>query len=467
MTISLKNSLTTVAVLALFASINSCSHGPTVQDYPDTANAAVEVHSLETDVSAASANQVNVLSPRNFEKARDTLSSAKKSLDNQKDPKDTLHLVAVGHAYLARSNEFAQTARSNLEDVVVARGDAIKAGAPGYATAEFRDADQNLKDVTSDIEKNDLRAAATNRSNLQAAYLALELKSIKETCLGQSRETIALAIQEGAKDFAPRSLAIALKSATDTDAFINANRHDSEQLIIRTNNTMEAANHLLKITRNSKSSKKTSSEDNALQMEGEQNIVVSKQNQILDKQNQLEEQKTQLDNNKQQVRDDQVVNRDLTKENQILEKKQAFDRSFDEARAEFTGTEAEVYKQGNTLMIRLRGLEFPSAKASLKGSNFPLLAKVQKVIRDFGRSSVIVEGHTDSRGGKVLNEKLSTERAQAVKDYFVSNAGQEILDIKSIGYDYQKPLASNKTADGRAQNRRVDVLIQAEEPGHI
>ena len=96
----------------------------------------------------------------------------------------------------------------------------------------------------------------------------------------------------------------------------------------------------------------------------------------------------------------------------------------------------------------------------MSGSNFPLLSKVQRVIATFDHGSVIVEGHTDSDGGKVLNEKLSAERAEAVKQYFIANNQGAAMEIKSVGYGFQKPLGTNKTAAGRAQNRRVDVLIR-------
>ncbi|MBP9674839.1 MAG: OmpA family protein, partial [Bacteriovoracaceae bacterium] len=64
--------------------------------------------------------------------------------------------------------------------------------------------------------------------------------------------------------------------------------------------------------------------------------------------------------------------------------------------------------------------------------------------------------------GKVLNKRLSSDRAQAVKEYLISNNDGQPMNIKAMGYDYQKPLASNKTISGRAQNRRVDVLITAD-----
>ncbi len=457
---SFKTTLALGVIIALAPWLSSCSNSPIVQDFPETASPGAEVSSLDADINTARTLQVNVLSPHNFEAADHALNSAKKSLDQQKEAKVTLHRVAEGRAYLVRSNEFAKVGHENIEDVINARDDSVKAGAPNLFPSDFKKADQNLKEATADIEQNNLKNVIKNRTTLQASYLDLELKSIKQNALGQVRDMITLAIQEGAKQYAPQSLAKAQKCATDTDAFINANRHYTQAVAAKTAEAQESADHLLKITRSSKANNKVPSEEIALKIENDQNAVSEKDAQLNSKQKQLDHKQNQLTREK----DASIA---LTAENKNLAADQAFNRSFEEARLEFSNNEAEVYKQGNTLMIRLRGLEFTTAKAELKGSNFPLLAKVQKVIKDFGKSTVIVEGHTDSRGGKALNEKLSTNRAEAVKDYFVSNTGSDPLEIKSVGYDYQKPLATNKTAQGRAQNRRVDVLITAEEPGKI
>ncbi len=480
---------------SLAAGLVACSHGPTVQEFADTASPNDEVAKLATEMNTALANQVNVLSPHNFKEAQESLQDAKKSLDKQHSAKDILHDVAQGHAYLNRASEFTQLAHINIEDVVIARQQALTAGAPELFAKDFRKADDSLIDVTSDIEKNELKEAVANRSPLQLRYLALELQAIKQAKLGPSREIIANAKKEGAKDFAPRSLAIAEKSVSDTDAFITGNRHDTAEITARTVKTRSSAEHLLKITRDSKSGKKTSSEELALRMENEQNKVVETQGQLSDtesqlaikqiqlasgeksmeilaaenasKQNELEKNESAnlaltVENVKKQneLTKGETANQALTAQNASLESDQALNRRFEEARAEFNKSEAEVYKQGNTLMIRLRGLEFPVAQAVLKGSNFPLLAKVQKVIKRFGKSSVTVEGHTDSNGGKVLNERLSSERAQAVKEYLLSNAGDQPIHVTAMGFGDQKPLATNKTSSGRAQNRRVDILIQ-------
>lgn len=133
------------------------------------------------------------------------------------------------------------------------------------------------------------------------------------------------------------------------------------------------------------------------------------------------------------------------------------------ARKAFTTEEAEVYKQGDNILIRLKGMEFPSAKATIQSKNYPLLSKVQKVIGEFGTdSAVTIEGHTDSIGGKQINHQLSTQRAMAVKEYLESNIGGLEKKIEAVGFGDEKPIAGNKTATGRAQNRRVDIVIKPE-----
>lgn len=458
--INLKNLLPFAALAAFAFVLPSCSHGPAIQEFSDTASPSDEVAKLDSDMNSATALQVNVLAPRSFKKAQDSLEDSKESLAKQKDAKNTLLRVAEGRAYLNRANEFAQLSHNNIESVIVARQAAITAGAPGSMASEFRKADERLTDVTADIERNELDPAIEHRSALQLTYLDLELRSIKQARLGSAQATIADAKKEGAKEFAPRTLAIAEKTVQEADAFITANRHDNSGLTLRSEAARNSADHLLKITRDSKAGKQTSSEETALRMEGEQIKVADKQGQLVAKDKQLVNKQEQIDSKQILLVKGETARQELSAQNSDLESEKEFNQRFEEARAEFSKSEAEVYKQGNTLMIRLRGLEFPVSQAVLKGSNFPLLAKVQKVIASFGASSVIIEGHTDSNGDKLSNEKLSAARAQAVSQYFVANSVGSPMNIQAIGYGYQKPLATNKTVAGRAQNRRVDVLIR-------
>ncbi|MBW1673406.1 MAG: OmpA family protein [Deltaproteobacteria bacterium] len=84
------------------------------------------------------------------------------------------------------------------------------------------------------------------------------------------------------------------------------------------------------------------------------------------------------------------------------------------------------------------------------------------VSRKLSSKDIRTEGHTDSTGSDEQNERLSQGRADAVREYLVANGTIPYGRISAIGYGSQQPLASNKTAGGRAINRRIDVLIMAQ-----
>jgi len=73
-------------------------------------------------------------------------------------------------------------------------------------------------------------------------------------------------------------------------------------------------------------------------------------------------------------------------------------------------------------------------------------------------TAVTVEGHTDSTGSEALNQRLSEQRAQAVKDYMVEK-GVDAELITTVGHGQSKPIADNNTTQGRAQNRRVEINV--------
>ena len=90
-----------------------------------------------------------------------------------------------------------------------------------------------------------------------------------------------------------------------------------------------------------------------------------------------------------------------------LEAERQFNQRYNEVQAFFTYDEADVYKQGSELVIRLSGINFPVGKSIIMPENYALLSKVQKAVRTFGNSVVVVEGHTDSTGSAAANEHLS------------------------------------------------------------
>ena len=126
----------------------------------------------------------------------------------------------------------------------------------------------------------------------------------------------------------------------------------------------------------------------------------------------------------------------------------------------FGREEARVFREGDNVILRLVGLSFDSGKSELKQENLDLLAKVERAIDVFPRSELIIEGHTDSYGSDDMNQTLSQSRAEAVQQYMINAMRIPSYRLIATGFGETNPIANNETASGRAQNRRIDIVIK-------
>jgi len=101
---------------------------------------------------------------------------------------------------------------------------------------------------------------------------------------------------------------------------------------------------------------------------------------------------------------------------------------------------------------------FNSGKATFQQQTFPVLQSIVAILKEYPSSKFMIEGHTDSDGSNALNQTLSENRAAAVKNYLIEN-GIAADRLNSAGYGETKPIDSNKTKKGKANNRRVEVKL--------
>lgn len=109
------------------------------------------------------------------------------------------------------------------------------------------------------------------------------------------------------------------------------------------------------------------------------------------------------------------------------------------------------------IAIPMNNLFFNPMKSDLLPKSIPELKRISKIIKD-KNISVELSGHTDNQGSESMNLKLSEDRANSVKNFLISQ-GVSPLRIKAIGYGYSKPVATNDTDEGKALNRRVEILF--------
>lgn len=103
---------------------------------------------------------------------------------------------------------------------------------------------------------------------------------------------------------------------------------------------------------------------------------------------------------------------------------------------------------------------FDTNKSVIKQQYRPEIARVAEKMREYSNANARIEGHTDIRGSRRLNDRLSLARANAVKDMLVREYGIDSGRISTIGYAYTRPIAPNNTPEGMALNRRVYAVIQ-------
>ncbi len=115
------------------------------------------------------------------------------------------------------------------------------------------------------------------------------------------------------------------------------------------------------------------------------------------------------------------------------------------------------------LQVNLKGDDyFESGSAVLKAPVNGEVAKIGQVLSEYPDNQIRIEGYTDSQGRRGQNQLLSHARAEAVKNVLLQN-GVKPQQLVSQGMGDTKPIASNKSADGRAQNRRVELHISVPE----
>jgi len=484
MAINTKNAVAAIILSMVFCCVISCAGSDLeVTAIAISENPKAQVNRLGNELANARKNNVNVLSPRWYTKAESSYDEAKRALDSGGEIARIMHNVSLGDAELARAREIAALSRTTLPDVIRARDLARDAGATNLLK-EYVEAESRFLELTEAIEDDEMAWAQKNQHKIAEIFSALELDAIKYNTIGRVQKLIAQAEDEDADERVPETLRRAKAAHRDADEFISQHRYEKEEMHTKARNALFQAQRLVKLNEQAMTFQKMQPEEIVLWGEGILHGITKKlsapdmRNEIFDTQYknviatitvlkndhefmiaEVKNQRAEIDDMRDRIESLEGRTRAEQEERKRLAAENKFQKLYLEVTNYFKPDEAEVYKQGRQLVIRLRTIHFPVGSFVLMPDNYELLSKVQRSIRVFGEPKVVIEGHTDSTGSDAVNERLSQQRAESVRQYFIANAKLPADKVVGVGYGSQKPLASNKTGEGRAVNRRIDIIV--------
>ncbi|MDA8142057.1 MAG: OmpA family protein [Desulfobacteraceae bacterium] len=451
-----------------------------VEPVDKSGNPSEMIAQLGQSIDDAREDQLDVLSPTWFKRAETSQAKAKKGLEQGAALSEILDNIGRGRAELAQAGVVAIRCKDQLDEAIVSRNAARAVNAQQF-TSDYADAEEAFLKLTRAMEDSNFESARANRKAVSDRFRALELRAITQEALGEARQLMQRAEEMKVPKIAPQAFADAQGAISQAESFIAGHRYEKEAIQKQADQAKFMTQRALAIGQASEQIKAMTPEAVSLLIESflseintrleapdQRNLSFKEQTsaitagvtelqatakQVAEKDKliqSLNARISELEGTSQQAKYD--------KDRLAAEKK--FNQLFVAVQKDFKPDEAEVYKQLDTLVIRLKGIQFPVGKSEVPPESYPLLTKVQKAIRTFGQPEVTIEGHTDNQGTAEKNQALSQERAEAVKQYLVTNGTLSANKIKAEGYGFSRPIAANETPEGRAQNRRIDVIIK-------
>jgi len=458
----------------------------------------IDAAALGAAIDKARSEQVDALAPTNFAAAVEAQQAAVKDAAKGRRTDKVSAKVQEGEAALSRATTAAAGARQLLGSVLKAREDALAAQAPKFAGQSWEKAAERFREAMMANEKNDTKNAQKRAAEAEVLLRDAELIAIKGGVLDEARAMIAQADEAKVAKFAPRSLQAAKRYLAQAEQEIQRNRYEMSEPRKLAAQARYEARHATYLAQLIERTLKEESDDQA----GVEALILSWEEPLKRIATEMElsaqfdkgMQATMQEINehaatqaqearrlKQELADRDenaaALNTQLQKLESRLggvsEERVALQRRVDAQErlrssvaaleATFSPDDARVVRQGDDVVLSLLGIKFPSGKSTIDASSAALMKKVQQGLALFPGASVSVEGHTDANGSDSQNLILSQDRADAVRQYMVSNFGFNPEKVSSVGYGEARPVATNETAAGRARNRRIDLVIHPEQ----
>jgi OmpA-OmpF porin, OOP family len=451
---------------------------------------------LKKQIAEAEQANAEVLSPERFGKAMKYYKDADNTFHQARNLESVRADIARSQEWLNKAMQVVEISAITFAPAMQNRDNALSADAPKYAAAAWQAAEKALRDAANEIEDGDLRDARESARQVAGLYQQAELQAIKTNYLSGAQALLKQAKEEKADRYATKTFIDAKLLLEQAERELTENRYDTDYPRDLARRARNEAQHAITITRLAIGVNKkdfavediiTNYEKPLIAIADELNIVPSlhdgyepTRDAILQRVAVLQKEAQELGQLRLVVEDHEaeiarlaalvkdyelklgIYDEQLSMYNEQLAAEERYRALLAELENIFTAEEAEVFRQGKTLIVRMVGLNFDSGKAELKTEHKKLLAKVVYAVQLAKSELATIEGHTDSYGGDDSNMKLSEARASAVVDYLKVEPSLINTKLQAVGYGETRPIANNESEAGRTRNRRIDVVIQLE-----
>ncbi|MCF7827083.1 MAG: OmpA family protein [Candidatus Marinimicrobia bacterium] len=452
----------------------------------------------------AIAINADVLAPENYDQGVEFIKKAQADMVKEQNMKDIRANLSKAEAAFRRAIHFAKMAGVAYPNSIKARQDAVRSESAKYSPEKWKEAESKFSQATRYLEGDNIVESKNKAREADVLFREAELDAIKVRYLSETKKLLKKADELGVKDNAPKTLAQAASLMKQAEKELNENRYDidvARSLAYRSKHDVNHAIFLAAVIKKAKENKQTweglllatempiqriaeqtgrlasfeagvdvptdriivyiaALQDSVRRVSQELNWYVEESRlqqariaelvQMLGSKAQEKSEMTKLLGRQNQQK--LSLRNQLAAQARVRELYTTVESSFDQ-------NEARVLRENDDIIIRLVGLEFPSNEATIEKKSFELLTKVRDAINTFQGCTITVTGYTDSWGSDVQNLTLSTERAEAVRQYILANTELPETSVEAIGYGESQPISSNETELGRSNNRRVEVVI--------
>lgn len=435
-------------------------------------------------------SQADVLAPKNFALGVNHYKQAEADFRNGESLDGIRIDLQKSEDYFKIAQNAVKLAAVTFPIAMKARQDALSSESGKFSPELWTQAESKFHDAAGILEDGDVNKAKNSAKEAEKLYRQAELTAIKARYLTEAKNLIKQADQKDVKTYAPKTLDSAKKLIAQADKELNENRYDIDVARSLARQARYQVNHAMFLAETIKRLKDKDSTWEDLMLAAEAPLLkiaeqigtvasfetgfIQPTNQIISYIATFQDSVARLDQDlvwsEQQrflqharitelvgmVGDQVQLKSDLASQIAIQNKTQ---KLFTDVEQTFSRNEARVLREGDDIIIRLVGLEFPSNEATIEQKSFALLTKVRDAVNTFEGSSLTVSGYTDSYGNDEDNLVLSHKRAEAVRQYILANTKLSARQVEAIGYGESQPIANNETELGRGFNRRVEVVI--------